>query len=151
MAETSNAPSKLQALMDRAKAARKEREKAPLTGVGTDIRIPQKDIIKRLCKDQGGKNDAPDGMHRLTIPATKLKEYSEKGYAPCIEDGDIVRYQSDVFVEIPTKFYEEELKANKARDARVTRHAMKDASQPRATGKTALGVAKTGSDTGNEE
>ena len=76
MTETQKATSPLQALMNRAEAARKERKKAPLTGVGADIRIPQKDIIKRLCKDQGGKNDAKGGMHRLAVPETRLKEYA---------------------------------------------------------------------------
>ena len=131
---TTPTKSNLTHLMDLAAAARTQREKAPMTGVKGDLRIPQKDIIARFLGEQGGKNNVAGEWHFLFIPSAKLKQYASRGYEPVIENGEMVVYQSDVLMKIPTKFYTEELAATKADSDRVTRNKVLK------TTKTAIGT-----------
>jgi len=112
-------------LRELADAARKQRKSAPYSGAGGDTRIPQKDILRRLNADQGGKNDADGGMHRLFVPANQVNAYARKGYAPCKEDGQVVPFDTDIAVEIPTEFYEDELALISANTARRSNQEIK--------------------------
>ena len=112
------------AIAERAAAQRKE---APLSGAGSEIVIPQKVIFARLTKDQGG-NDAKGGRHHLFIPEVKMKEYAHNGYRPSLgADGQVERVGEDVCVNCSTEQYEDELRANSARNARQLGAARKDA------------------------
>jgi len=109
----------LAALKEMAEQARAQRIKTPMTGVGRDVRIPAKDILARACADQGGKNDAKDGMHRLLVPENDqtLRTYASRGYSVYVapDTGQPERNETDIVVEIPTRFYDEELAADKLR------------------------------------
>ena len=100
-----------------AKAAAKQRMSAPMSRGNGDRRIPQKDILARLNKQQGGA-DVAGGMHRLFIPLKALDAYAHRGYRPCVENGKLAQYDTDVAVEIETEIYEDELRANAIEDAR---------------------------------
>lgn len=139
-------PGKLQQLMAMAQAAQKQREKAPMTGVVGDLRIPQKDIISRFTQDQGGQNDAKDGFHYLFIDNRQLKTYAARGYEPVVEDGEVVPYQTDVLIRIPTKFYEDELGANKARSDHAMTSEVEKMTKGTKVGKATVSRAQTGPD-----
>jgi hypothetical protein len=111
------APDPIADLQAIAKAAAKQRLSAPVSGGAGDARIPQKDILARLNKQQGGA-DVKGGMHRLFVPMTALTAYAHKGYRPCKENGQLVTYDTDAAVEIETKIYENVLSANTAEDGR---------------------------------
>jgi len=120
-------PTMLEQLQKAAERAQKQRRKAPLTDVGTDIRIPAKDIIKRVAAETGGQ-DAQ--YHYLFVPGGKqsLTLYAHKGYEIVVQDGDMVMNETDALVRIPTEFYNEELAANSARSDRMVKKAVKDVS-----------------------
>ena len=133
-------------LRELADAARKQRKSAPYSGAGGDTRIPQKDILRRLNADQGGKNDAEGGMHRLFIPANQVNAYARKGYMPCMEGGQTVPFESDIAVEIPTEYYEDELAFISSQAARRSNQEMKkmrDMAKESGASKTTVGQLVT--------
>ena len=103
-----------------AEAALKQRASAPVSYGSADARIPQKDILARLNKQQGGA-DVEGGMHRLFVPQTEVRSYAHMGYKKCKEGGKDVPFSTDIAMEIPTKIYRQELDANEAMDARRLR------------------------------
>jgi len=94
-----------------AKAALRARASAPVSCGTKHARIPQKEILARLNKQQGGA-DVEGGMHRLFVPQADLREYAYRGYVRCRdESGNDATYKSDIAVEIPTAIYQKELDA----------------------------------------
>ena len=129
--EKTEQPTKLMTTLEKLQAAaeraQKQRRKAPMVDVNVDIRIPAKDIIKRMAAKTGGQ-DAD--YHYLFVPGAmqSLNAYAHKGYEIVMDDGDMVMNETDVLVRIPTEFYDEELAANSARDDRRLKKAVKDVS-----------------------
>ena len=141
-------PGKLQALLDMAHAAQKTRKDAPLMGVTGGLRIPQKDIIARFTVDQGGKNDVDGGYHYLFDDQNTGASRASDGYELVIENGDVVRYQTDVLYRIPTEFFKASLMADKERSDIMMRTEMTRAAQEAkaAGGSANVRVVQTGPD-----
>ena len=148
MATEPKTPSKLQALLDVAHSAQKTRKEAPMTGVDGGLRIPQKDIIARFTKDQGGKNDVDGGYHYLFDDHKTVTERANNGYEPVIENGELVPYQTDVLFRIPTEFYKASLQADKERSDLMMRTEMTRAAKEAkaAGGSSNVRVIQTGPD-----
>ena len=119
--------SDVERLQKRAKDVLKSRLAAPVSYGTGDVTIPQQEKLDGINSDQGGKNDVVGGMHRMTIPSADLAGYANRGYAPCINKatGEIERCFGDVYVEIPTEIYLQELAVNTEIDARNCRRQQK--------------------------
>ena len=110
-------------------AEQAERQVAPMVDVHGRVRIPQKDIIRLHCKDQGGVNDAPGGRHFLFVNEKQLRDYARRKYrVEQNESGEMERFQGDVLVSCSSEQYEKSLQANKALSDKMLRERInKDA------------------------
>jgi hypothetical protein len=140
-----------------AKSVQQERMRAPLTGVGLDIRIPAKDLISRHAKTTGGQN-AKNGYHYGTFPQGDMRKMAYSGYEPVFEDDcTLARNETDVLMRCPTFLYRQIIAANSQRDARVMSGARKkikaDATKkvPGVSTDFSSGMAKVGPAGGKDE
>jgi|1_EtaG_2_1085319.scaffolds.fasta_scaffold02338_4 hypothetical protein len=100
----------LERLWQLAEESAKQRLDAPPTDtVPGMIRIAAKEKQHRVMKQYGGQDKK---RHGLFIDAKKAKEYAYKGYRPELEDGELVRNDTDIFVSCDVKLYKEELRQN---------------------------------------
>jgi len=98
----------------RAKAAQQMRASAPAVDVHGFVTIPQKDIINRLAKDEGGQ----DGEYHYTFQDRHdVEKMIDQGYEPVIDQntGKQVFFQGDPLMRTPTTLFNQSLRENKAR------------------------------------
>ena len=98
--------------------------------------------------DQGGKNDVDGGYHYLFDDQNTGASRASDGYELVIENGDVVRYQTDVLYRIPTELFKASLMADKERSDIMMRTEMTRAAQEAkaAGGSANVRVVQTGPD-----
>jgi len=127
--------SEIDTYLEMAKKAQESRKAAPLVVAGKAT-IPQKLIIKRVAESTGGQ-DAPEGYHYWFADHKTLKENAMLGNQPVMENGELVRHESDVLLATPTWMVKERLAADVAlsnrrlNDKTRTDNAMLDKNEPR--------------------
>lgn len=103
-----------------ARSVQAERLRSPLSGSGLDLRIPVKDLINRHQKELG-----PD-WHLHTCPEKDMRAKAHAGYEPVVEDdGSLARNETDVLMKCPKWLFDQQIKANSQRNARVLSAARK--------------------------
>ena len=123
----------LKQLQVRATAAREMRRKAPAVNVGGKVTIPQKNIINRISRKEGGQDGA---WHHTFQDKSSADSLVDRGYEPSIdpETGKWVEYLGDQCWKIPTKDFEQIQAENSALSKAMLGEKMK--ADAAATGET---------------
>lgn len=103
----------LKRMQARALSAREMRRSAPAVNVRGRITIPQKEIINRVARKEGGQ----DGEFHYTFQDKRDNDMNiDRGYEPAIDPdtGKWVQYQGDPLFKIPTKDFEQTQAENSA-------------------------------------
>uniref|UniRef100_A0A6M3IH54 Uncharacterized protein n=1 Tax=viral metagenome TaxID=1070528 RepID=A0A6M3IH54_9ZZZZ len=121
----------IESLQERAKSAQEMRRSAPAVDAAGFVTVPQKDIINRVARTEGGQ----DGKWHYTFQDKNLlDELADKGYEPALDPntGKWIWYHGDPLMKIPTDLFELSLKENSARSAALLGSKFKN--DRRATG-----------------
>ncbi len=141
--EVSPANKKDAELIKRAELARRQRKQAPLIDVSTGhASIPQKDVIARFAKSQGG-NRVQGGMYYFMGDVTQMDRYASRGAAPVMDMGERVYVGQDPLMCIPTELQDEEdLRDKKQSDRMLTDWRKQQAKDRSATDPGKIGDAE---------
>ena len=97
---------------DRARRARENRKLAPQVSVSGAMTVPQKEIIARFARDEGGQ----DGKFHYFFGDKDLSDrYADNGAEPVFHQGDHYNYLGDPMWKIPTDLHKQDLDAVVAR------------------------------------
>ena len=124
MAEETKEGAELRQMQARAVAAREMRRKAPEISVSGKVSVPQKEIINRISKAEGGQ----DGKWHYSFQDRRnVDALIDRGYEPAInpETGKWENYLGDPLMKLPTKDFEQILKENSAASRSMLGQAMK--------------------------
>jgi len=116
MAEDTTKQTELKKLQERARAAREMRRKAPATTATGAVTIPQKDIINRISRSEGGQ-DAK--WHYSFQDRRDGDSLVDRGYEPAIdpETREWVEYLGDPCWKLPVKDFIQIQQENTAHSA----------------------------------
>ena len=124
MAEETKEGAELRQMQARAVAAREMRRKAPEISVSGKVSVPQKEIINRISKKEGGQ----DGKWHYSFQDRRnVDALIDRGYEPAInpDTKKWEHYLGDPLMKLPTKDFEQILEENSAASRSMLGQAMK--------------------------
>jgi len=119
----------------RAKTAQEQRRSAPLISVSGQRQIPQKEIIERVSRADGGQ-DAKDGYHYAFYAKDTVDRQADRGYEVArFPNGKIADFSTDICMKIPTDIWlTEQMAIAKRGKEKFTRSRKRDAQRLKESG-----------------